>query len=165
VKEKKMAWMGPIIANNRNSSSRSRPGAVIAGLIFFLVFGIFFLFFFNRSGFMGFNFPMIFMILGFGILFIVIIGISVAATSMAKTVDRPKVRPYSQYSIPIQRRTQRSNPYIAQKVSQKVVKQQPEEPIKIETSIEGEIRYCQYCGAKIDRDANFCYQCGIKIKL
>lgn len=157
--------MAPIIANNgRNSSSGSRIRAVIVGLILCAVFGVFFMFFFNRSGFIGFNSPLIFMIIGFGIFFVVIIGISATATSMTKTVDKPKIRPYSQYNT-TRHQPQQTNPYISRKTSQEAVKQPPEEFEKREIKIEGEIKYCQYCGAKIDRDANFCYQCGSKIKL
>jgi ribosomal protein L40E len=157
--------MAPIIANNRrNGSSRSRFGAVIAGLVLCLAFGVFFMFFFNRSGFMGFNFPLIFIIIGFVIFFIVIIGISVTATSMTKTVDKPKIRLHSQYTAP-RHQPQRPNPYISRRDSQEAVNQQPEEPEENKRKFEGEIKYCQYCGAKIDRDANFCYQCGSKIKL
>ncbi|MHA2399609.1 MAG: zinc-ribbon domain-containing protein [Promethearchaeota archaeon] len=160
-----MAWMAPIIANNRrNGSSRSRFGAVIAGLVLCLAFGVFFMFFFNRSGFIRFNSPLIFMIIGFGVFLIVIIGISATATSMTKTVDKPKIRPYSQYNT-ARHQPQRPNPYISRKASQESVKQHPEEFEKKEIKVEGEIKYCQYCGAKIDRDANFCYQCGSKIKL
>ena len=136
-----MAWTAPIVASRRRVR-RSNPGALIAGLVIFLIFGVLFLVFFNRSGMMmGFNFPIIFIVLGFIVLLMVVSGISIAASSMSKSYKPPKD------NIKWQNQT---NPYIVQKPTEVV-------------SIVSEINFCRYCGGNIDREAKFCHQCGNKL--
>ena len=54
-----MAWMTPIVASRKRGCRRSRPGAVIAGLLLLVVFGFVFFLVFNRSGLHGLNFALV----------------------------------------------------------------------------------------------------------
>ena len=138
-----MAWMIPIVASRRRSS-RSSIGAVIVGLLIFLIFGIFFLVFFNRSGLFGFNFPVIFIILGFVVFITVILGIS------------------QNHEI-IQGQTFQQNPYVVREPIQKSTEPQYQEKPTEVFPIVNEINFCRYCGGNIDRESRFCHQCGSKL--
>ena len=157
-----MAWMIPIVASRRRSS-RSSIGAVIVGLLIFLIFGIFFLVFFNRSGLFGFNFPVIFIILGFVVFITVILGISIAASSMSKTYKTPKANIHSQNHEIIQGQTFQQNPYVVREPIQKSTEPQYQEKPTEVFPIVNEINFCRYCGGNIDRESRFCHQCGSKL--
>ncbi len=157
-----MAWIAPIVASRRRVG-RSNHGALIAGLVIFLIFGVFFLVFFNRSGIFGFNFPIIFIVLGFVVLLMVVFGISIAASSMSKSYKPPKDKIHWQNQNNNQRQTFQKNPYIVREPIQKRVDPQYQEKPTEVVPIVNEINFCRYCGGKIDREARFCHQCGSKL--
>jgi hypothetical protein len=162
VKKKKMAWMIPIVASRKKGRS-SNPGAVIAGLVIFLVFGVFFFLFFNRSGIFGFNFPMIFIIIGFVLFIAVVFGISIVASSMSKVYKPSKANIYGQNQNAHQRQPLQQNPYVVRDTIQKQPEPQTQEkPIDVAPPLQ-EVNFCRYCGEKVDREARFCYQCGSKL--
>jgi len=151
-----MAWMIPIVANNRNRGFRTRGGAVAAGLIFCVVLGLIFFLFFNR--FNGFTIPIWLIISGLGVFIIIIVGITAVASSMSQNYVKPKESIYNQSQSNLQGQPQQSNPYIYQDSIRKRL-----EGYQIETPLVEEVNYCRYCGSNIDRDAIFCHQCGSKI--
>jgi hypothetical protein len=162
VQKKKMAWMTPIVASRRKGRS-SNPGAVIAGLVLFLVFGIFFFLFFNRSGIFGFNFPMIFIIIGLVLFIAVVLGISVVASSMSKTYKPPRDKIHWQNQNNNQRQIVQKNPYVVRETIQKQLEPQVQEkPTEVAPTL-NEVNFCRYCGENVDREARFCYQCGSKL--
>ena len=125
----------------------------IIGLIFFLGFGVFFLFgwgSFNVFNFMPF-FPMIFVI--------IIIGIAGAASASSRrsTCCSPKFNNQYRYYTP---EVPRSNPYIVNTSSSSTVRPiyiedaEPEKPIA---------NFCQFCGTKKDKNAIYCHDCGSKL--
>jgi len=159
-----MAWIAPIVVSRRKGG-RSNPIALIAGLVIFLIFGVFFLVFFNRSGMMmGFNFPIIFIILGFIVFLMIISGISIAASSISKSYKPPKDNIKWQNQTKNQQQTVQKNPYIIQKpIAKKVDPQYKENPTEV-VSIVSEINFCRYCGQSVeDKIATFCHQCGNKL--
>ncbi|MHA2281747.1 MAG: zinc ribbon domain-containing protein [Promethearchaeota archaeon] len=157
-----MAWMIPIVAGRRKTS-RSRVGGLIAGLVIFLIFGVFFFIFFNRSGIFGFNFPVIFIIIGFVVFIMVILGISIAASSMSKAYKPPIANVHRQNPEIIQKQTIQQNPYIVREPIQKRLEPQyQEKPAEVLPKVNG-INFCRYCGEKVDREARFCHQCGSKL--
>ncbi|MHA1933158.1 MAG: hypothetical protein ACW96X_11490 [Promethearchaeota archaeon] len=149
-----MAWFVPIVASKRRGR-RSNPGGIIAGLVIFLIFGVLFFVFFNRSGMFGFNFPMIFIIVGFGVFIMIILGVSIAASSMSKVYKTQKVNIHGQ--------TSQQNPYVIREPIQNHPEPQSQEKPTEDVPIVNEINYCRYCGGKIDREARFCHQCGSKL--
>ena len=156
-----MVFVAPIIARRRNG--RSSPVAVIAGLIFFLVFGVMFFLIFNRSGIFGFNFPMIFIIIGFVLFIAVVLGISIVASSMSKVYKPSRANIYRQNQNTHQRQPLQLNPYIVRETIQKQFEpQNQEKPTEVSPSL-NDVNYCRYCGEKVDREARFCYQCGSKL--
>jgi hypothetical protein len=157
-----MAWMIPIVAGRRRCGRSSSVG-VIAGLVIFLIFGVFFFVFFNRSGIFGFNFPIIFIVLGFAIFIMVIIGIATAASSMSKSYKTPKDNIKWQNQINNQTHTIQRNPYIIREPIEKHPDPQYQEKPTEVVPIVNEINFCRYCGGKIDREAKFCHQCGSKL--
>jgi len=157
-----MACMIPIVASRRKSS-RSSVGGLIAGLLIFLIFGIFFFVFFNRSGIFGFNFPVIFIILGFVVFIMVILGISITASSMSKVYKPPKANIQGQNQNINQRQIFQQNPYIVREPIQKFPEPQYQENPTEVIPIVNEINFCRYCGEKIDKKARFCHQCGSKL--
>ncbi|MFW9825170.1 MAG: zinc ribbon domain-containing protein [Candidatus Thorarchaeota archaeon] len=160
-----MAWMIPIVAGRRHYR-RSSIGATIAGLMIFLIFGIFFFVFFNRSGIFGygFSFPMIFIILGFVVFVMIIIGISIAASTMSSSYKSQKSNIYRQNQNVDQKQTVHQNPYVAQEYIQKPLETRSKEiPVEDDIPDVKEINFCRYCGAKLDEKAVFCHQCGTKL--
>ncbi|MFX1457573.1 MAG: zinc ribbon domain-containing protein [Promethearchaeota archaeon] len=160
-----MAWMVPIVAGRRHYR-RSSIGATIAGLVIFLIFGLFFFVFFNRSGMFGFgfSFPMIFIIIGFVVFVMIIIGISIAASSMSSAYKSQKANIYRQNQNVDQKQIDHQNPYIAQKPSQKPLESHYKEiPVEDDVPDVKEINFCRYCGAELDEKAVFCHQCGTKL--
>ena len=157
-----MACIAPIVVSRRRGG-RSNSVALIAGLVIFLIFGVFFLVFFNRSGIFGFNFPMIFIVLGFVVFLMVIFGISIAASSISKSYKPPKDKIHWQNQNNNQRQTFQKNPYIIREPIQKRVDPQYQEKPTEVVPIVIEINFCRYCGGKIDREARFCHQCGSKL--
>ena len=157
-----MAFVVPIIANRRRNG-RSSTGAVIAGLIIFLIFGIMFFLFFNRSGVFGFQFNVIFIIGGFSVFFMIIIVVSFAVVATSKTYKPPRNRTFNEhYRIP-QKQANILNPYKVPRSTEGQNKEIFGENNQRDIPIVGKIIYCRYCGAKRDKDAIFCHMCGIKL--
>lgn len=153
-----MGYIIPIIANRKNYR-KSSLGAVLTGLIIFLVFGIMFLLFFNRSGIFGFRFNIILWIGGCLIFFAIILAISaaVSATSVSKTSIKLNNGDNYKQQYAFQKSIVQVNPYKVPKSGNKVKEIQNKEIPVVE-----EIKYCRYCGAKKDLDAIFCQMCGNK---
>ncbi len=158
-----MAWVPFIVASRRNRYYRGRAsGAIIAGIIFLLVFGLLFFIFFNRSN--GFTIIPIWPIvsgLGGFLIFIVIIG--VIASSMSTPSKRANEEHIKSYQYQPQEPSQQYNPYKIRNSIQKQTEEPIYEEVKQDIPINLDIFYCRYCGSKIDRDARFCHQCGTKL--
>jgi len=157
-----MACVVPIIANRRRNG-RSNPGAVIAGLIIFLVFGIMFFLFFNRSGVFGFQFNMIFIIGGFSVFFMIILVVSFAVAATSKTYKPPRNRTFNEYYRIPQKQANIINPYKVPRSTEGQNKEIFGENNQRYIPVVGKIIYCRYCGAKRDKDAIFCHMCGNKL--
>lgn len=148
--------MIPIIANRKNYR-RSNPGAVITGLIIFIVFGILFFLFLNRSWVFGFNFSIIFWIGGFMIFFAIVLAITAAisASTVSKNIKPRNGAPLKQQII-LQKPVSQINPYKApniEKINLKTPENNPLPEI---------INYCSFCGAKKELNAIYCHMCGSK---
>ncbi|MFW9971071.1 MAG: zinc-ribbon domain-containing protein [Candidatus Odinarchaeota archaeon] len=157
-----LAYVPFIVANRRNRGYRSSAiGRILGIIVMLIIFGFLFLVFFNN--FDGFMSPMIFMISGFGIFFVIIIVIAVAAVSMSTAYKKPKEDYIKPYEYQPQQQTPQSNPYIIRES----IPKQPEIPKYEENEREipifSEINYCKYCGSKVDKNAIFCDQCGTKL--
>ncbi len=157
-----MACVVPIIANRRRNG-RSSTGAVIAGLIIFLIFGIMFFLFFNRSGVFGFQFNMIFIIGGFSVFFMIILVVSFVVAATSKTYKIPRNRTFNDfYRIP-QKQANILNPYKVPRSTEGQNKEIFRENNIRDIPVVEEINYCRYCGAKRDKNAIFCHMCGSKL--
>ena len=156
-----MAFLFPIVANKRRS--RSSIGAVIVGLFCFLIFGIMFFLFYNRSGLIGYQFNVIFMIGGFSVFIMIIIGISIAVAVTSKSYNPPRNKPITEhYGIP-QENANTLNPYKVPRHTEGENKELFEKASRRDIPVIEEIVYCRYCGAKRERDAIFCHMCGTKL--
>jgi hypothetical protein len=156
-----LAWVPFIVANRRNRNYRNRTtGAIVALVIFLLLFGVFFFVFFNRSsGTTIFIWPVISGLGGF-IFFIIIIAAVAASISGPKNPKKGHIE-YHQYQS--QEQNQEHNPYIFQPATQKQPEQNFYKASKQEIPIVSETKFCRYCGEKVERDAVFCHQCGTKL--
>ena len=74
-------------------------------------------------------------------------------------------RPYNNnsYKAENQVNTQKSNPYRVQK-SQEQIKTSQYQRVEEDIELKPIIRFCQFCGSKIERDAMFCHNCGSKLE-
>ena len=74
-------------------------------------------------------------------------------------------RPYNNnsYKAKNQINTQKSNPYRVQK-SQEQIKTSQYQRVEEDIELKPIIRFCQFCGSKIERDAMFCHNCGSKLE-
>jgi energy-coupling factor transporter transmembrane protein EcfT len=132
-------------------SRNNNPAGVIIGLLIFVVFG--FVFFIPMTGFFTIFtiFPSIFIII-----FIVAI---VAITSNNR---RPTTN--NTFKNENQVNSQRTNPYRVKYNSQEHVKTSQYQRVEEENELKPIIRFCQFCGSKIERDAMFCHSCGAKLE-
>ncbi len=161
-----MAWI-PATASSRNGRcSRSNKLGVIIGLIFALVLGVMFFFFFGMGGFtIMSSIPWIF-ISSIGIFLVLIVVMAVAASNMSS----PK-NPYNkEQSISIQKenqqflQSQQVNPYKIQRSFQNQTSITITDRVKDDPfSQKVETNFCGFCGAKIEREAAFCHLCGSKL--
>ncbi|MFX0076420.1 MAG: zinc-ribbon domain-containing protein [Candidatus Hermodarchaeota archaeon] len=132
--------------------NNSIVGSII-GLVFFIGFGVFFLF---GGGFFSFFhffpiFPIIFIIVLFGIV------AAASASSRNSTCCPPKSQSHYQH---YPQEVKRSNPYIVKNQSIPTVRQiyiEDDEPAKPIAS------FCQFCGTKRDTNAKYCHSCGTKL--
>lgn len=121
---------------------RNSAAGIVICIISLVLFGLFF----GLRPLIGFSFfPM------FPAIFIFIFIIIAAATSVGNSKNRHKNyynnQNYSQ--VPLK------NPYIVQNARKIEIQEDTKELIRA--------RYCQYCGVKIDRDANYCHSCGTNL--
>jgi ABC-type transport system involved in multi-copper enzyme maturation permease subunit len=149
-----MANMIQIIANRKNCR-RSSPGAVLVGLLIFLIFGIMFFLFFNPSWFFGFNFSIVFWIGGCIIFFAIILA--AGAVTMSKPHNNSRNGNMYRKQIPFEKPIVHINPYKAS-----AFKSPTKDVHDKEVNVEVVVNYCQYCGAKKDLNAVFCHMCGTK---
>ncbi|MHA1670958.1 MAG: zinc ribbon domain-containing protein [Promethearchaeota archaeon] len=137
------------------SMSRNNPtGAIIsilAGIIIFVVFG--FVFFIPSIGF----FPMISIFPSFFIIvFIVLIAVVSSNNRSQKTNKTFKNE--NQVNI------QKANPYRIDNKSQNNIKTTQYQWADEEIELKPIIKFCQFCGTKIEKNAIFCHSCGSKIE-
>ena len=126
----------------------------IIGLIFFLGFGVFFLFGFSPFTFIRIMpfFPMIFIIVIMGI-----VG-AASASSRRSTWCSSKSENHYGYNTPD---VPRSNPYVVKSLSGSIVQPiyiedaEPEKPMP---------NFCQYCGTRKDKNSIYCHSCGTKLQ-
>ncbi|MFX1269512.1 MAG: zinc ribbon domain-containing protein [Promethearchaeota archaeon] len=121
---------------------RNSAAGIIICMISLLLFGLFF----GLRPIIDFSFfPM------FPAIFIFIFIIIAAATSVGNSKKRYKNYYTSQnYSqVPLK------NPYIIENTREIEIQEETKEIIRTQ--------YCQYCGVKIDRDANYCHNCGTNL--
>jgi len=132
-------------------SRNNNPAGVIIGLLIFVVFG--FVFFIPMTGFFTIFtiFPSIFIII-----FIVAI-IAITSNNRRPTANRV-------FNNENQVNTQKPNPYRVEYNSQEHVKTSQYHRVEEEIELKPIIRFCQYCGTKIERDAMFCHSCGSKLE-
>ncbi|MFW9942841.1 MAG: zinc-ribbon domain-containing protein [Candidatus Thorarchaeota archaeon] len=156
-----MAFVVPIIPNKRKS--KSSIGAVLTGLLCFLIFGIMFFLFYNRSGLIRYQFTPIFMIGGFSVFFMIIIGISITVAATSKSYNAPRNKIFDdQYGIH-QKNVNILNPYTVPRPTEGKNKEHFTENTRRDIPVLEEVIYCRYCGAKRDKDAIFCHMCGTKL--
>ncbi|MFW9947309.1 MAG: zinc ribbon domain-containing protein [Candidatus Odinarchaeota archaeon] len=118
---------------------RNSVAGIVICMISFVLFGLFFAF----RPFIGFSFfPM------FPAIFIFIFIIIAAATSVenSKKTQRNYYNNQNYSQVPLK------NPYIIQNKREIEIQEETREVIRAQ--------YCQYCGIKIDPDANYCHNCG-----
>ncbi|MFX1588926.1 MAG: zinc ribbon domain-containing protein [Promethearchaeota archaeon] len=121
---------------------RNPAAGIIICLISFVLFGLFF----ALRPFIGFSFfPM------FPAIFIFIFIIIAAATS----VENSKKTQKNYYNNQNYTQAPLKNPYIIQNTRKIEIQEDTREIIRAQ--------YCQYCGVKIDRDANYCHNCGTNL--
>jgi len=87
----------------------------------------------------------------FPAIFIFIFIIIAAATS----VENSKKRHQNYYNNQDSSQVPLKNPYIIQNIRKIDIQEDTKEVIRAQ--------YCQYCGVKIERDANYCHNCGTNL--
>lgn len=121
---------------------RNSAAGIVICMISLVLFGLFF----GLRPLIGFSFfPM------FPAIFVFIFIIIAAATSVENSKKRHKNyytnQDYSQ--VPLK------NPYIIQNTRKIDIQDDTKEIIRAQ--------YCQYCGVKMERDANYCHNCGTNL--
>ncbi|MFX0008529.1 MAG: zinc ribbon domain-containing protein [Promethearchaeota archaeon] len=155
-----MVWVPNVVPNRRNRGNRT-GGGIFAAVILLIIFGFLAFFFFNN--FDGFVMPIWFIISGFGIFLIIIVVIATIASSMSHAYKKPKENYFKYSQNQQQDNTYQMNPYIIRDSTSKPFEETISKEIKQEIPIIPDIKFCRYCGSKIDRDAVFCHQCGTKL--
>ncbi len=130
------------------SMSRNNPAGVIIGIFIFVVFG--FVFFIPNMLFLP-VFPSFFII-------IIIVSIAVSISSNRRPNANKAFKNENQV------KTQKINPYRVESYSQKNIKTSQYQRVEEEIELKPIIRFCQFCGTKIERDAMFCHNCGSKLE-
>jgi hypothetical protein len=155
-----LAWVPNVVPNRRNRGNRPR-GGIFAAVMLLIVFGFLAFFFFNN--FNGFVMPIWFIISGFGVFLIIIVVITVIASSMSQVYKKPKENYFKYDQNQQQDNPYQMNPYIIRDSASKPFEESINKEIKQEIPIIPDINFCRYCGSKIDRDAVYCQQCGTKL--
>jgi hypothetical protein len=131
-------------------SRNNNPAGIIIGLILFAYIGFIFLF-------PNMRFFPIFTI--FPSFFIIIFIISIATIASNKR----RTTPNSVYKIENQGNNRIRNPYRVQ-FPQEAVKTSRYQKVEEDDEESPIVRFCQFCGTKIERDAIFCHRCGSKLE-
>jgi hypothetical protein len=130
-------------------SRNNNPAATIIGIVIGVLFLLGILTFMTSLG-IFILYPMFFIT--------IFIGLLVSIISKSR-------RPYNNnsYKVENQVNVQKPNPYRVQN-SQEQVKSSLHQRFQEELKLKITIRFCQFCGSKIDRDALFCHSCGSKLE-
>lgn len=157
-----MAWNPSVVTSSRNRQSRSSGVRTLIGALgILLVIGFIFFRIFNLSK--DLTIPIWFVISGFSVFLIIIVGISAIAASMSQNYEKPKNSTFKSHQSHPQEQSQQANPYLYQNSIQKRFEGSLHEETRREVPVVEVINYCTYCGAKIDRDSVFCHLCGSKL--
>ena len=159
VSRKEMAWIPAVAANRNRNCCRSNKKGVVAGLVFLFIFGVLFFFLFGiRGSYYISAIPWI-LISSIGVFMIVIVIIGTVAASMASPKNQVKLdqEKYEQSQL------HQLNPYRIQRSSQNQVSKSFINENQKKDPVFEEIRYCNYCGVKLESNTRFCHQCGSKL--
>jgi hypothetical protein len=157
-----LAWVPCIVANRRNKHYKNRTsGAIVALVVFLLLFGVLFFVFFNRfDGSTIIIWPIISGLGGFIFVIIIIAAVAASISGPSKNINKNHTKTY-QYQP--QEQNQQFNPYIFRPGTQKQSEQINNKESKQEIPAVSDINFCRYCGEKVERDTLFCHQCGTKL--
>ena len=135
------------------SNKNSRPICIV-GLIFFMVFVLFFILElpFSIFPFIGF-FPVI-------VIFIIMISVASASSGRSKCC-KPEQQKYDHYN---QQQVLRGTPSVVRHSVTNDVQSILVEDYKPKEPVKPKALFCQFCGMRIDEDARFCHQCGSKLE-
>ena len=160
-----MAWVPCIVAANRNKNcGKGNKKWGLAGLLAIVVFGLMFFFLYGYRNFNHFiSYPWI-LIAGFGIFFIVIIGIGVIAAVISSPNNPYKTKQENHFLNEVVQQRQ-VNPYKTQKSAQVqfIVEDYKDNQFRNESPFIQETGYCSFCGVELEPNARFCQQCGSKL--
>ena len=131
------------MARNNNSAR------VTIGLLIFVYLG--FVFFMPNMS----SYPIFKVFPGIFIMFFIISITTITSNKRRSTANRV-------FKNDNQVNTQNTNPYRVENKTYEHVKrcQRVEEEVELKPII----RFCQFCGTKIERDARFCHSCGSKLE-
>ena len=132
-------------------SRNNNPAGVIIGLLIFVYLG--FVFFMPNMG----SFPIFKVFPG---VFIIIFIASIAAI----TSNKRRSTTNNAFKNENQVNAQKLNPYRVEYNSQEHIQTSHYQRVEEEIELKPIIRYCQFCGTKIERDAMFCHSCGSKLE-
>jgi len=118
---------------------------------------------------MGGNFYFFPFIPMFPVIFIFVIFIIVIASISSAKSKKNTQKPYQQhYPYYYHREIPRINPYEVRKsvpIQEEIYISENKPIVQPEQDTEKQvIRYCRFCGEKIEKDAIFCHQCGTRLK-
>ncbi|MHA1191399.1 MAG: zinc ribbon domain-containing protein [Promethearchaeota archaeon] len=133
------------MARNNNSAR------VTIGLLIFVYLG--FVFFMPNMN----SYPIFKVFPGIFIMFFIVSIATITSNKRRSTANRV-------FKNDNQVNTQNTNPYRAEYYSQKNIKTSQYQRVDEEIELKPIIRFCQFCGAKIERDAMFCHSCGSKLE-
>jgi hypothetical protein len=155
-----LVWVPCIVANRRNRNYKNRTsGAIVALVVFLLLFGVLFFVFFNRfDSSTIIIWPIISGLGGFIFFIIIIAAVAASISGPSKNITKNYAKTY-QY----QEQNRQFNPYTFRPATQKQPEQIISKESKQEISAVSDINFCRYCGEKVERDAVFCHQCGTKL--
>jgi hypothetical protein len=122
-----------------------------------------FFLFFDHSGLVGYQFSAIFMIGGFSVFFMIIIGVSIAVAATSKNYNVPRNKTINGHYGNSQKNVNVPNPYKVLRPIESEKNDKFEKNNRRDIAVVEEIVYCRYCGARRERDAIFCHMCGTKL--
>ncbi len=131
-------------------SRNNNPAGVVIGLLVFLYIG--FVFFIPRMGF----YPVFTIFPGIFILIFIASMATIISNKRSSTANRA-FKNENQINI------QKPNPYRVENRSQDHLTNSSYQRVEEEIEVKPIIRFCQYCGTRIERDSMFCHNCGIKL--